>query len=203
MHILLSNGATVEHYNDQNIRKLIENESSTVWVQERRGIQNVNPAHFLIRNVVAGAGMLMDVDLVSLYPNIPAEIPYHDYWYAIVAAAHGGVSPIPKALYQYRIHGENLAGVTPFKSLFSYTDSIRQQGLWKKVADAYRFSRGNLAATVRERIPLGQMNQIVIGSRLDLGFGYFIWGIQHLKDDPAFARACFARAVGKWISIIF
>ena len=83
----------------------------SVWTVEQRGIAQVSPEHLLVRNVVTGCAMLFDAELARRMPMIPEAARYHDRWYALIAACHGGVHGVPKPLVRYRQHGSQAVGM--------------------------------------------------------------------------------------------
>jgi glycosyltransferase involved in cell wall biosynthesis len=46
----------------------------------------------------------------TAFAQVPATLPYPDYWCMCAAARHGRVELIPESLALYRIHGANLTG---------------------------------------------------------------------------------------------
>ena len=64
----------------------------------------------LRRNVVNGAAMALQRDFAQAALPIPAGYP-HDYWLALCAAARGGITCLPQALYRYRQHRGNVIGM--------------------------------------------------------------------------------------------
>ena len=155
--------------------------SITVWNQELRGVWNSTTQDLVIRNVVAGAALLMDIHLWKRFPVIPDEIEFHDRWAALIAAAHGGVYPIHEPLYAYRIHDSNVLGMTPYQG----------------------FIHGGSLALARQRF---QESYSISLAMRENGLGkndlhsYLFHGLKNLLSDPALARACFARALGKLCS---
>lgn len=101
----------------------------TVWQHERRRVGCVRPKQLMVRNVVTGCSMLFDADLARRYPEIPTGVPYHDQWYGILAACHGGVHAVASPLLRYRQHGANVVG------LRSTTAAMRM--LWAKGLGAW------------------------------------------------------------------
>jgi hypothetical protein len=92
---------------------------STAWEVERRGVSHCGTFDLLVRNVIPGTGMLMDAKLVGRFPMIPERALFHDHWYPVVASCFGRLQPIRQPLYAYRLHGENVVGVTPYSGLFN------------------------------------------------------------------------------------
>lgn len=174
----------------------------TVWEIERRGVQNTRPHHLITRNVVAGCAMLFDAELARRYPTIPDAVPYHDHWFALVASVHGGVHALHEPLYQYRIHGGNELGVTPFQGVMATdhkTASIQTK--IQKCKDRWNWSRQMALALHHTRLPVSLVARICYLWKFDLGIGLLFIGLVHLLRDPALSRACFARAVGKFTAL--
>jgi hypothetical protein len=170
--------------------------TKTAWQVEQRGVHNVSPYDLLIRNVVAGAAMLVDVELARKYPNIPEEFPYHDHWYAMVAACHGGVFPIEIPLYQYRQHGKNVLGVREYKGFVSLRDKLwNPKYVARKITQKYQFSLG-LAKACEES---GLLKDSAIKFVNQGMLSYISASFKKLGDDPALARALFARGLGQCV----
>lgn len=83
----------------------------SVWTLEQRGIAQVSPEQLLVRNVVTGCAMLFDAELARRMPMIPEAALYHDRWYALIAACHGGVHGVPRPLVRYRQHRAQVVGM--------------------------------------------------------------------------------------------
>lgn len=64
----------------------------------------------LRRNLVTGATVVFRRELAALAAPIPSAW-VHDEWLAIIAAATGGIAPVPEQLIDYRQHGSNQIGV--------------------------------------------------------------------------------------------
>ncbi|MCM0605481.1 MAG: glycosyltransferase [Xanthomonadaceae bacterium] len=158
--------------------------SETVWSREHRGVWNCTTLDLIIRNVVAGAALLMDAMLWQRFPVIPDEVEFHDRWAALIASHHGGVYPIHEPLYAYRIHDSNVLGMSPYRGLV-HGGSI---GLAKE-----RFQE---SFSISEALKTAGMTGHSLGI-----VSLFLRGLRKLLSDPGLARACFARAVGKFFSI--
>lgn len=66
--------------------------------------------HLLMENVCQGCTMMMNAPLARLV-KVPDEgARYHDWWVALIAAAHGHISYLPEATLDYRQHGGNAVG---------------------------------------------------------------------------------------------
>lgn len=64
----------------------------------------------LRRNVVTGATIAVRRELLELALPVPSGY-WHDEWLGLVAAALGKIGWIEEPLMQYRLHGENAAGL--------------------------------------------------------------------------------------------
>lgn len=171
------------------------------WALERRGVEHVSPADLCIRNVVAGAGMLIDAALVREHLEIPEAFAFHDHWFAAIAALHGGVYSIPEPLYWYRQHAGGELGVTPYAGMLTRltaTGSRLPAVARSKWAETY-----SSALALSESLPTpsaARALDIILQphhrvSRL------IRWGTQQFQDhDPALARAIWIRALGSALS---
>jgi hypothetical protein len=169
--------------------RLFGAQGGLLWETERRGVEQASTLDLLIRNVVAGAGLLMDATLASLFPSLPPEVPFHDHWYALLASAHGGIRPFHQPLYSYRIHDHNTAGLTPYRHLF-YTKAS-----WLKAPT--RYYNASLALAHRLALTLeathpnpGFMKAFEHPSRL------FWHALKQLRKDPMLARSTWVRMLG-------
>lgn len=59
-------------------------------------------------NIFQGAACLIKKSLVQKALSIPENVKFHDYWFAIVAAANNGVAYINECILYYRQHGTNV-----------------------------------------------------------------------------------------------
>lgn len=174
-----------------------KNLEQTAWQLERRGVHNVSPLDFFIRNIAAGAGMLMDADLIRRYPRIPGDVYGQDHWYPMVASYFGGVHPVSEPLYSYRIHGTNIAGIGPYQGFFSASRSSSKLGVVRKCITAFNSSRARIRYATDAKLPVTLTQKLIVQSRFDLGVGYLIKALNAIANDKALARACVARAAGK------
>jgi hypothetical protein len=177
-----------------------KNLEQTAWHLERRGVHNVSPLDFFIRNIAAGAGMLMDAELIRRYPNIPGDVYGQDHWYPMVASFFGEVRPLHEPLYAYRIHGENVSGIGPYRGFFSASRSSSQIGVVRKCILAFNSSRARLQHAERAGLPVTVLHKLTVGLRGDLGICYLLKALNVFAKDRALARACVARTIGKVLS---
>lgn len=67
----------------------------------------------LFENVVVGASVAFNRDLLERATPMPMSAYMHDWWLAIVCVAHGGqIQYVPEALTRYRIHSRSTLGRT-------------------------------------------------------------------------------------------
>ena len=75
-----------------------------------RPVRGRRPAPLLLRNTVTGATVVARSRLLARALPIPAEVPMHDWWLALAAAAGGGLLPRPTPSVFYRQHPHQLLG---------------------------------------------------------------------------------------------
>lgn len=80
-------------------------------------------ANALVENKVTGCTMMINRRLAELAAPIPLEVPMHDAWISLIAAAFGRIVPVSKATILYRQHGNN--------------DSGAQKYSWKALSDKF------------------------------------------------------------------
>lgn len=66
----------------------------------------------LVQNVVTGCTVMINKPLKCLAYPIPENARWHDYWFALVAAAFGKIGQINKPMVLYRQHGKNQVGAS-------------------------------------------------------------------------------------------
>jgi len=80
----------------------------------RQAILNPQDIHrlrtMLGQNVVTGCTALMNRALVELALPMPAEVPMHDRWIALLATAFGHAAVLRRPTVLYRQHGGNVIG---------------------------------------------------------------------------------------------
>jgi hypothetical protein len=172
----------------------------TAWTVERRGVGHTGSFDLIVRNVVSGTGMLMDAELVKKFPSIPEKARFHDHWYPLVAASVSGmVKAIHQPLYAYRIHGSNVVGITPYRGVLN-TSGIKQ-GVLQKSQSVWDRSHALAREAEGAGLPFGGLARAAFLGKWDMGSVLLVRGLACLISDPALARACFARALGKVIEI--
>ncbi|MBX3017658.1 MAG: oligosaccharide flippase family protein [Bdellovibrionaceae bacterium] len=172
--------------------------AESAWRHEDRQVEEQSPAHFLIRNCVTGAASLMDVELLRSHWKIPDSFKYHDQWYALVAAARGGVYPIPASpLYDYVQHDGNAVGVVPYQGFFYRPPGTSFQELKGRAIESWRITDRMIADYMSFGFKLGLVER---GWRSSTWFGGLLYigvGLLHLRIDPSFARACAIKGCGR------
>jgi glycosyltransferase involved in cell wall biosynthesis len=66
----------------------------------------------LITNVVTGCSALLNRSLLRHALPIPEQALMHDWWLALIAAAHGEIGAVPEPTLLYRQHARNVLGAT-------------------------------------------------------------------------------------------
>lgn len=177
--------------------------SDTAWVLEKRGVQHVSPPDLLIRSVISGAGMIMDVELVRKYPLIPHPAFEHDHWFPFVASTLGGVYPIKEALYDYRIHGSNVSGLTEYNSFFHRNKRLPELTVVQKCMVAFNGSAARCREAQAAGVQVRKIDEIMTNSFFDLGLLYLLRAARMIWTDRPLARACISRAGGKIFRFIY
>ena len=78
-----------------------------------QGIDPVKGAvlnRLLVQNVVSGCTVMVNRALCRVALPVPAEVPMHDHWLALVAAGFGQIGYLPQATMLYRQHEINRVG---------------------------------------------------------------------------------------------
>jgi hypothetical protein len=174
------------------------------WETENRAVDRVDPMSLLVRNVVTGASMLMDVELAKRFPRVPDGAVFHDHWYALVASFFGGVHAVHERLHAYRQHTANVVGVRPYRGFFDGKGIRELLESEDEAVKNYRARRA-LAQAVRDAgLPLSALSRLAFERRRDGGLALLALGMLELSH-PSVARECFALAAGKalWLGRTF
>ena len=91
---------------DSNLRTL----DQSLWHYLEISPEPVTLQRLVVENVATGPTILMNRDLLEKASPIPDEVPHHDWWIALVAAAFGRVVALPQATVLYRRHSANHTG---------------------------------------------------------------------------------------------
>jgi hypothetical protein len=174
--------------------------TATVWEIEKRCLTNTNPIQLIHRNLVTGCSMLFDAELAKRYPIIPDAIEFHDHWFALLAAFHGGVYPIDKPLLAYRQHETNQVGVSPFIETSQLLKRISLSQITCKAIANWEKALKLKKALEENGLKLEKCQKLALESRVDLGLRLLAYGARELRRDPALAQAYFKGALGKALS---
>jgi glycosyltransferase involved in cell wall biosynthesis len=176
--------------------------SQSAWQMERRGVENAGPTTFFLRNVVTGASMLMDAELARRFPQIPDEIEFHDWWFALVASFYGGVHPLNSRLYGYRQHDENVVGVVGYEGILNSESWKDWLALPKKSKKSWQKSHFLALKARALGLPLTFFQKVLFVWPYDLGLGLILYGLKSLARDRPLARTCLIRGTGKFFSLL-
>ncbi|MDB5033661.1 MAG: methyltransferase protein [Chlorobi bacterium] len=170
----------------------------SAWRVEQRGVGNARPRHLFVRNVVTGCSMIFDAELARRFPVIPAEVGFHDHWYAITAASCGIVVALPRPLLAYRQHASNVLGARPFiwNPKLPPGNRLAEEVNGRMIR--WREFRGLVLAAMREGVPVGLPFRMIFLWRLDQGFGFILAGLAQLGRDRPLARLRIRIGIGKF-----
>lgn len=88
--------------------------SSSFFALQHFHLHRRTLSHLLMENMVIGCTSMMNAALANLVEKVPKHARYHDWWMALLAAATGHTSYLPKATLDYRQHGDNVVGTQDF-----------------------------------------------------------------------------------------
>ena len=127
---------------DSNLRTI----DQSLWHYLEISPEPVTLQRLLVENIATGPTILMNRDLLEKVCPIPDNVPHHDWWITLVAAAFGRIVALPEATVLYRRHSENHTG--------EYTNMRNglRQWTWKILGAPGRTSelRRWLAASARQ-----------------------------------------------------
>jgi hypothetical protein len=199
---LLTHGSNSLVHSDVDVLVKGKALSQSAWQVERRGVENVAPTTFFLRNVVTGASMLMDSELARKFSLIPEEIEFHDWWYALVASFYGGVHPVRNRLYGYRQHDENVVGVVRYEGVLN-SDGLKDWlTLPQKSKKSWNKSHRLALKSLELGLPLTFAQKLLFVWPWDLGLGLIVYGLSSLAKDRPLARTCFIRGLGKFFALL-
>lgn len=90
--------------------------------------QKSDLAHLLMENKCIGCTMMINRRLADYIQELPKQVRYHDWWFALLAASFGHIAYIGKPTMQYRQHGKNVVGTKRFSGyVFSRISNIKKQ----------------------------------------------------------------------------
>ncbi len=106
----------------------------SLWLLEKRNVDNRDTESVLMRNVVSGAGAIFDRALAEDFLPIPDWVKFHDHYFAVCATTKGGIYPVDKPLYYYNQHSCNVVGGGNFKGVFNLSGQS-----FKRLRDKYEY----------------------------------------------------------------
>lgn len=125
---------------------------------------NIDPRYLLWSSTVYGCTTIFNRALAELAKPMPAGLPMHDQWLALLAASAGKVFYVPRPTILYRQHGANVVGARR-KSVVQRIASLRRNlGV---VADDVRKCRVQCAAAAAELRSAGRPLPVAFSYRLD------------------------------------
>lgn len=95
--------------------------------------QKIDPRHdginrLLVQNVVTGCTVMINRSLCKLVRQARNGMIEHDWWLALIAAAFGKISFVPRATMLYRQHEKNAVGAKKWNVLASLKKILSQDG---------------------------------------------------------------------------
>lgn len=199
---------SVVHSDMRVINKAGQLITTSAWKYEKRGVDNVQPIDLMMRNVVTGAGLLMDRALVEKFPVIPDEYSFHDHYYAALASVFGVVHPLKQSLYTYRIHGDNVVGVKSYSGLAANPNRRTLKQIGERTSEVWRETQSRARALIKSaegmNTPFIRRVEHIILDDTDYGISLITYGLMKKlganNDDPLF-RSILVNALGKLRSV--
>jgi glycosyltransferase involved in cell wall biosynthesis len=122
-----------------------------------RPVKGKNFEYFVCNTCVTGCTTLFRRELLAHALPIPVCETYHDWWLAVVASCHGGVSYLPERLVRYRQHGANDTGASIKTGLLTRVVSHLRGETGEAKMNYYRLLRDRALCypTLLHRLALG------------------------------------------------
>lgn len=100
----------------------------------------------LVQNIVTGCTMMVNRPLLELAERLPDQAIMHDWWFALIASAFGGIGFVPRPTILYRQHASNQVGAKNVKNLGFVAKRMQQGKQIKRVMqDTYSQAEAFLA----------------------------------------------------------
>jgi hypothetical protein len=160
--------------------------TETLWSLERRVVDGAMPLTEMIRCTVNATAALFDAELARRFPSFPEGVGHHDQWLAVLAAAHGGIHPLPESLVMYRQHGKNVSGINPYRGAFSIPSSPIER-IARRSAE-FRQLQGAFKAAGLEHRDHGNL-------------AVFRVVLKSFATDPVLSRAAFVKLLGSTLPL--
>jgi hypothetical protein len=170
----------------------------TVWTLERRNPANASRAHMLLRNNVTGCSMLMHAALARRFGVVPEAFGFHDHWFAVVAAHHGGIRPVHSPLLRHRQHGGNTVGSRKRDSVVQRVAEAGFRQLFRNLLGAHARYLRRLEAARQQGLGLdaGAQRQLERPASASVILSFGAMSLRWSRGDPFLAREAFKVAVG-------
>ena len=97
---------------DENLNEISESFIKTQHFNSNK----IDLSHLLMENKCIGCTIMINRAFEQYLSRIPNAARYHDWWLALIAAAFGHISYLPKATIDYRQHSANVVGSINFAS---------------------------------------------------------------------------------------
>ncbi|ABX43458.1 glycosyl transferase family 2 [Lachnoclostridium phytofermentans ISDg] len=111
---------------DENLNEI----SESFFKTQHFNLNKIDLAHLLMENKCIGCTIMINRAFEYYLSQTPNAARYHDWWMALIAAAFGHISYLPKATLDYRQHSANVVGSINFPSYVrKRMSSIKDQKL--------------------------------------------------------------------------
>lgn len=97
---------------DENLKEI----SDSFMKTQHFNTKKIDLAHLLMENKCIGCTTMINRPYEQFLKHTPNAARYHDWWLALIAAAFGHISYLPKATLDYRQHSSNVVGSVSFSS---------------------------------------------------------------------------------------
>ena len=151
-------------------------------------------AEWIIQPQVSGFCQVFDASLAKMHSTVPIEVPHHDHWYSLVAAAYGGVHRIDKPLALYRQHAENTIGIAAVRAELGW-GSTKQPKRYSTLRENAHL-RAGIARRVGIELPIS--GGLAVLYRHSAGWLVILLGVmgRRLFFDQFLAANAFRKAWG-------
>lgn len=130
------------------------NGKKTGILMRKNEIKNLNDNHnnlllfkiFYFYNYVQGCTIMFDRFLLNDFIPIPEDVPYHDYWFGIIATMYKKIFFIDEITVLYRQHNSNASPSISRNNKRKYTDEaiLLRQIMLKCFLESFSFKMTNM-----------------------------------------------------------
>lgn len=171
--------------------------AASVWRRTLQYTGDASVGDLLVANVVTGCSMLFDAELARRYGAIPDAFDFHDHWFAIAAACHGGVHAVDRPLLGYRQHGGNVVGAPEFDWSITLPEASGIGGEIAACRERWSMLRRRTIAAIDAGLPLPRGLVRRYRDGVDLGLILLARGLVRFVGNPRLARLCIRLAIGR------